>query len=57
MTVEWKNSLKQNRIGHLKVKKYKFEKVKHLKYLGVMLDEDNSHQTDLQKRIRNARKT
>jgi len=27
MIVERKNSLKQNKIGHLKIKNYKFEKV------------------------------
>jgi hypothetical protein len=33
---ERKNSLKQNKIGHLKIKNYKFERVAHFKYLGVI---------------------
>jgi len=35
--VERKNSLKKNKIGHLKIKNYKFEKVENFKYLGVIL--------------------
>jgi hypothetical protein len=46
--VERKNSLKQNKRGHLKIKNYKFERGEHFKYLGVILNEDNNHQTDLQ---------
>jgi hypothetical protein len=41
----------------LKIKNYKFETVENLKYLGVLLNEDNSHQIDLQKGIKNANKT
>jgi len=29
--------------------------VKNLKYLGVILNEDNNNQTDLQERIKNAK--
>jgi len=52
MIVEGKNSLKQNKIGHLKIKNYKFERVKNFKYLGVILNEDNNYQTDMQERIK-----
>jgi hypothetical protein len=41
----------------LKIKNYKFERVENLKYLGVILNEDNSNQIDLQERIKNANKT
>jgi len=42
----------------LKIKNYKFERVENFKYLGVILNEDNSNQTDLQERIKkNANKT
>jgi len=57
MVVERKNSLKKNEIGHMKIKNYKFERVENFKYLGVILNEDNNHQTDLQERIKNANKT
>jgi len=60
MIVERKNSLKKNKIGHLKTKNYKnykFERVENFKYLGVILNEDNNNQTDLQDRIKNADKT
>jgi hypothetical protein len=50
--VERKNTLKQNKIGHLKIKNYKFKRVENFKYLGVMLNEDNNHQTHLQARIK-----
>ena len=51
--VERKNSLKQNKVGHLKIKKkYKFERVDNFKYLGFMLNEDNNNQIDLQDRIK-----
>jgi hypothetical protein len=33
MIVERKNTLKQNKIGHLKVKYYKFERAENFKYL------------------------
>jgi hypothetical protein len=49
--------LKKNKIGHLKIKNYKFERVENFKYLGVILNEDNNNQTDLQERINNANKT
>jgi len=39
------------------MKNYKFERVENFKYLGVILDEDNNNQTDLQERIKNANKT
>jgi hypothetical protein len=55
--VERKNSLKQNKIGHLKIKNCKFERDKNLKYLGVILNEDNNYQVDMQERIKNADKT
>jgi hypothetical protein len=37
--MERKNTIKQNKIGHLKIKNYKFKKVENLKF-----NEDNSHQ-------------
>jgi len=49
--------LKKNKIGHLKIKNYKFERVENIKYLGVTLNGDNNNQTDLQERIKNASKT
>jgi hypothetical protein len=52
MIVERKNTLKQNKIGHLKIKNYKFERVENFKYLGVILNEDNNHQIHLQERIK-----
>jgi cyanophycinase-like exopeptidase len=54
--VERKNSLKKNKIGHLKIKNYKLERVENFKYL-VILNEDNNNQTDLQEKIKNANKT
>jgi hypothetical protein len=57
MIVERKNSLKQNKIGLLKIKNYKFERVENFKYLGFILNEDNSYQIDLQESIKNANKT
>ena len=57
MIVERKNSLKQNKIGHLKIKTYKFEGMENFKYLGVIFNEDNDNQIDLQERIKNANKT
>jgi hypothetical protein len=56
MIVERKNSLKQNKIRHLK-NKYRFERGENFKYLGVILHEGNNHQTDLQERIKNTNKT
>jgi hypothetical protein len=55
MTVEWKNSLKQNKTGQLTTKNYTFERTENFKYLGVILNEDK-HQIDLQERINNANK-
>jgi hypothetical protein len=57
MIVERKNSLKKNKIRHLKIKNYKSERVKNFKYLRVILNEDNNNQIDLQKRIKNVNKT
>jgi hypothetical protein len=56
MIVETKNTLKQSKTGHLKIKNYKFERVENFKYLGVILNEDNNHQTRLQERIKNNNK-
>ena len=57
--VERKNSLKKNKTGHLKTKNYlyNFERVENFKYLGVILNEDNNNQLDLQGRTKNANKT
>jgi len=57
MIVEWKNSSKQNKTGALTIKNYIFERGENFKYLGVILNEDNKHQTDLQEGIKNANKT
>ena len=38
-------------------KNYTFERVENFKYLCVILNEDNKHQTDLQERIKRANKT
>jgi hypothetical protein len=57
MIVERKNSLKKNKTGHFEIKNYKFERVESFKYLGVMLNEDNNNQIDLQERIKNSNKT
>jgi len=57
MIVARKNSLKKNKIGHLKIKNYKFERVKNFKYLGVILSEDNNNQIDSQERIENVNRT
>jgi len=53
MIVERKNNLKKNKIGHFKIKNYKFERVENFKYLGVILNKDNNNQIDLQERIKN----
>ena len=50
--VERKNILKQNKIGHFKIKVYKFERVENFKFLGVIISEDNNYQIDLQERIK-----
>jgi hypothetical protein len=52
MIVERKRRLKKNKISHLKIKNYKFARVENFKYLGVILNEDNNNQTDLQERIK-----
>ena len=57
MTAEMNNSLKKNKIGHLKIKNYKFQRLENFKYLGAILNEDNNNQIDLQERIKNANKT
>jgi len=57
MIVQRKNSSKQNKIGQLAIKNYTFERVENFKYLDVIHNEDNNHQTDLQERIKNANKT
>jgi len=57
MIVGRKTSLKKNKIVHLKIKNYKFERVENFKYLGVILHDDNNNQIDLQERINNANKT
>jgi hypothetical protein len=38
ITVERKKNLKKNKIGPLKIKNYKFERVENIKYLGVILN-------------------
>ena len=50
MIVESKNCVKKNKIGYLKIKNYKFERVENFKYLGVILNEDYNNQIDLQER-------
>jgi len=57
MIEEWKNSSKQNKTGQLTIKNHTFEKVEYFKCLGVMLNEDNNCQIDLQERKKNANKT
>jgi hypothetical protein len=57
MMVERKNSLRQNKIGHFKIKNYKFERDENFKYLEVIFNEDNNSQRDLQERIKNANKS
>jgi len=56
MIVERKNSLKKDKIGHLKIKNYKLERVENFKYL-VVFNKANNNQIDLQERIKNANKT
>jgi hypothetical protein len=46
MVVERKNSLKKNKIGHLKIKNYILERVEDFKYLGVILNENNNNQIE-----------
>jgi len=40
----------------LNIKNYKFERMGNFKYLGVILNEDNNNQIDLQERIKNVNK-
>jgi hypothetical protein len=56
MIVEKKNSLQKNKIGQLKIKNYKFERVPNFKHLGVILNEDSKHQIDLQERVKSLTK-
>ena len=39
--------IKTNEIGQLTINNYTFERVENFKYLGVILNEGNNHQTDL----------
>ena len=57
MIVEWKNSSKRNTIGNVTIKNYTCERVDNFKCLGVIIDEDNKHQIDLQERIKTANRT
>jgi hypothetical protein len=57
MIVKRKNNLKQIKLRHLKIKNYKFERAENFKYLGVILNEDDNNQIDLQESIKNANKT
>ena len=57
MVVERKKSLKKNKIGHQKIKNYKFARVENFKHLRVILNEDNINQIALKERIKNANKT
>ena len=43
MIVEWKNSVKQNKIGQLTIKIYTLERAENFKCLGVLLNADNNH--------------
>jgi hypothetical protein len=38
MIEERKNSLKRNKIGYMKIKNYRFERVENCIYLGVTLN-------------------
>ena len=40
----------------MKIKNYKFERVENFKYLGVIFNEDNNNQIDMQERIKNVNK-
>ena len=48
MIEERKNSSKQNKIGHLTIKNYTFERVENFKYLAVIINDDNKRQINLQ---------
>jgi hypothetical protein len=54
--VERNSISKQNKIRHVTIKNYNFERVENFKYLGVILNENN-HWIDLQERIKNANRT
>jgi hypothetical protein len=45
-----KRHLKQNKVGYTKIKNIK--RVENFKYLGVVSNEDNNHQIDIQERIK-----
>jgi hypothetical protein len=48
MVVERENTSKQNKIGHLKIKSYKFERAENFKFLRIILIFiDNNHQIHL----------
>jgi len=54
--VEKNNSSKQNKKGQLTIKNYTFQRVENVKYLDVILSEDNNYQINLKER-KNANKT
>ena len=56
MIVEWNNSSKQNKKGQLTIKNYTFQRVENVKYLDVILSEDNNYQINLKER-KNGNKT
>ena len=43
MIVERKKGVKKNKIRHLKIKNYKFERVENFKYFGGIPNEDNNN--------------
>ena len=51
------NSSQRNKTRQSAIENYTFEGVENFKYLGVILNEGNNHQIDLQERIKNANKT
>ena len=57
MIVEWKNTSKQNKVQQLTTKNYTLKRAENFKYLGVIFNEDNKHQINLQERIQNVNKT
>ena len=42
--------------GEIKVSKYTFEKVENFKYLGVIINENNKKEFEIQERLKNANK-
>ena len=48
MIVKRKNSSKRNKIGQLTIQNYTFKRVENFKYLGIIINENNKHQIDLQ---------